>query len=317
MRITYGLSCLNKSTSPPAVVSIGVFDGVHLGHCAILAANLRRSTELGAVPTVVTFSGHPKELLLGRGPRTLTSLEHRLELFAEAGIEHTLVLEFNDELRSKCAEDFVRQDLEGALGARAFVLGFDSKFGRNREGTPERLTAMGLDVEVVAAVLLKGRAVSSTAIREAVSLGDLESAALMLGRPVVVHGRVVHGNGLGAGIGFPTANLDQDHELAPPRGVYATRVTLLDRRNEAGDPAMFDGVTNIGYRPTITGEPLADAALVMEVHVFDFDADIYGERAALEFVAFLRGEKRFDSVDELKLAIAGDIKRAKQLLSRL
>lgn len=320
MRITRGLASLHQAkaqeANPPAVVSIGVFDGVHLGHRAILATNLQRAAELGATPTVVTFSGHPKELLLGRGPRTLTSLEHRLELFADAGIEHTLVLDFNDGLRSKSAEDFVNEDLVGALAAKAFVLGFDSKFGRDREGTPARLDAMGLDVTVVEAVQLRGRAVSSTAIREAVSLGDFDAAQRMLGRPVVVHGRVVHGNGLGAGIGFPTANLDLDHELVPPKGVYATRIALLDRKDDGGAVALLNGVTNIGHRPTITGEPLANAEPIVEVHVFDFDKDIYGERATLEFVAFLRGEQRFGSVDELKLAIVADVKRAKMLLQQ-
>ena len=320
MRITSGLASLHQlaaeTANKPSVISIGVFDGVHLGHRAILASNLRRAGEMDAVPTVVTFSGHPKELLLGRGPRTLTSLDHRLDLFAQAGIEHTLVLDFNDGLRSKSAEEFVRKDLVGALAAKAFVLGFDSKFGRDREGTPERLESIGLDVEVVGAVRQGGRAVSSTAIREAVSLGDFDSAARMLGRPVVVHGRVVHGNGLGARIGFPTANLDLDHELTPPIGVYATRITLPDRAGKDGIAAPLDGVTNIGHRPTVAGEPLATDVPIIEVHLFDFDKDIYGERAALEFVCYLRGEQRFASVDELKLAIAADVKRAAALLGR-
>jgi riboflavin kinase/FMN adenylyltransferase len=314
--ITRGLADLHKGGAPNskgAVVSIGVFDGVHLGHRAILAANLKRATELGAIPTVVTFSGHPKQLLLGRAPLTLTSLEHRLALFAEAGIEHTVVLDFNDGLRSKAAQDFVREDLVGALGARAFVLGFDSKFGRDREGTPERLVGMGLDVEVVDAIRLDGRAFSSTAVREAVSLGDFAAAVRMLGRPLVVHGRVVHGSGRGAGIGFPTANMDLDHELVPPKGVYATRLTLLDRKGPDGAPPSLGSVTNIGHRPTIAGDPLADAVPVVEVHILDFDSDIYGERAALEFTLFLRGEKRFGSVDELKEAIAGDVRRAREI----
>ncbi|MFT6361620.1 MAG: riboflavin kinase/FMN adenylyltransferase [Planctomycetota bacterium] len=293
------------------MVSIGVFDGVHRGHRAILAANIARARSLDATPTVVTFSGHPKKLLLGRGPLTLTSLDHRLELFAEAGIEHTLVLDFNEDLRSKSAIDFVQRDLVEGLHARAFVLGFDSKFGRDREGTPERMRELGLDVEVVGAVGQGGRAVSSTAIREAVSLGDLDAAVRMLGRPVTVRGKVVHGNGRGAGIGFPTANLDLDHELVPPNGVYVTLITLLERRTESGQHPVLHSVTNIGLRPTIVGEPKAGSTPVVEVHVLDFHEDIYHERAALEFVQYLRPEQRFESIDALVEAIRKDVESAR------
>lgn len=297
------------------MVSIGVFDGVHRGHRAILTANIARARSIDATPTVVTFSGHPKKLLLGRGPLTLTSLNHRLDLFAEAGIEHTLVLDFNEDLRSKSAADFVQLDLVEGLRAKAFVLGFDSKFGRDREGTPERMRELGLDVEVVEAVGQGGRAVSSTAIREAVSLGDLDAAARMLGRPVTVHGKVVHGNGRGAGIGFPTANLDLDHELVPPNGVYVTLVKLLGRQTDPGPATVLHSVTNIGHRPTIAGDPKAGSTPVVEVHVLDFQGDIYGERAALEFVEYLRPEQRFESVDALKLAIHKDVESARRRLA--
>ena len=313
MKVTRGLAALAAAGADAqgAVVSIGVFDGVHLGHRAILAANIERARELGATPTVVTFSGHPKKLLLGRGPLTLTSLDHRLELFARAGIEHALVLDFNEDLRSKSAGDFVRLDLVEGLGATAFVLGFDSKLGRDREGTPELLRGMGLDVQVVGAVGHGGRAVSSTAIREAVSLGDLGAAARMLGRPVTVHGEVVHGNGRGAGIGFPTANLDLDHELVPPNGVYASLITLL---GDEGPGAVLHSVTNIGHRPTIAGDPEAGSTPVVEVHVLDFEGDLYGQRAALEFVEYLRPEQRFESVEDLQQAIAKDVLRSRTLL---
>jgi riboflavin kinase/FMN adenylyltransferase len=199
---------------PPggSVVSVGVFDGVHLGHQAILRGNLIRARELGAQPTVVTFGQHPKSVLLGRAPRTLTSLEHRLELFRRAGIAHTLVLTFDEELRRIPARVFAEEVLVRELGARKFVLGFDSKFGKDREGTPEYLQSLGLDVEIAPKVKVAGRAVSSSAIREAVELGDLEAASRMLGRPVAVYGDVVRGDALGRELGFPTANLDLHHE---------------------------------------------------------------------------------------------------------
>ena len=292
------------------MVSVGVFDGVHQGHLAILEANRASADRLGALSTVVTFRGHPKALLLGHAPSTLTSLEHRLELFSEAGIEHAVVLDFDAELRAMDAETFAERLLLGALDARAFVLGFDSKFGRDREGTPEALAARGLRVEVVPPVLVDGRAVSSTAIREAVSLGDLSGAERMLGRPVTLLGTVVHGDGRGRGLGFPTANLDLDHELAPPTGVWATLVQVLD------DPKWpwLDAVTNIGHRPTLHGNPTDGDTAVVEVHILDFEGDLYGRRAAVEFVAYLRPERRFEGLEALKAAIAQDVHAARAAL---
>lgn len=289
------------------MVSVGVFDGVHLGHRAILRANVERARELGARSVVVTFRDHPKAVLLGRAPRTLTSLEHRLELFRRAGIDHTLALTFDDELRRVPAADFARTWLAGRLAARKLVLGFDSKFGRGREGTPEHLRELGYDVEVVPEVVVGGRPVSSTAIREAVELGDLRGAANMLGRPVAVYGDVVAGDAIGRTIGFPTANLDLHHELFPPPGVYACRVRRADPSLD-GCPA----VTNIGFRPTLAGERPKTARI--EVHLLDFSGDLYGEFLEVEFEALLRGEVRFASLEELQAQIALDVERARIVL---
>jgi riboflavin kinase/FMN adenylyltransferase len=299
-----------SAPSGGSVVSIGVFDGVHRGHQAILARNVAAARELGAVPTVLTFRRHPKRLLLGRAPRTLTTLEHRLELFARAGIGHAVALTFDDELRQTAAEEFARGIADEALGARCFVLGFDSKFGRDRRGTPELLQELGYEVEVVPKVVVGERAVSSTAIREAVELGDLEGASRMLGRPVSVLGLVVHGANLGARIGFPTANLDLHHELHPPPGVYACRARLT---RSGSPPLELDGVANLGFRPTVADE-LPDRPQ-LEVHLFDFEEDIYGERMELEFVARLRGEQRFEGVEALVGQIERDVARARELLA--
>ncbi|TAJ15932.1 MAG: riboflavin biosynthesis protein RibF [Planctomycetota bacterium] len=292
-----------------AVASIGVFDGVHIGHQATLAANVRRSRELGLVPSVVTFRRHPKRVLLGRAPRTLTSLEHRLELFARAGIEQCLALEFDEALREMPAEEFTRIHLIEGLRAREFVLGFDSKFGLDRRGGPELLRALGYPVHVVDEVRVAGRAVSSTVIREAVELGDLTAAAAMLGRPVSVLGRVIHGDARGRTIGFPTANLDLHHELHPPIGVYACRVWRLDRAGANGLAA----VANIGLRPTVQRD--APALPTVEVHVLDFDADLYGERLEVAFVARLRNEMRFDGLDALRAQVERDVAIARTLLA--
>ncbi len=293
-----------------SVISIGVFDGVHLGHRAILEANVRSARARGAEAAVVTFRRHPKHLLLGRAPRTLTPLDHRLELFARIGIDHAVALTFDDELRNLAAPDFVRGICVEGLGGQNFVLGFDSKFGRDRGGTPASVAALGYDVEVVDKVLVHGRAVSSTAIREAVELGDLAAASGMLGRPVSVIGRVVRGQARGRELGFPTANLDPHHGLHPPPGVWASRIRILGSKTP---PTTYDGVTNIGFRPTLGGE--RPATPLIEAHLFDFAGDLYGQRLEVEFHAFLRGERRFASLDELRSRIALDADEARRILA--
>ena len=298
------------------MISLGVFDGVHLGHAAILAANVARAQELGACPTVVTFRGHPKEVLLGRAPRTLTTLDHRLELFRRSGIEHTLVLSFDDDLRNTSATDFAKDLLMDQLGGRALVLGFDSKFGRNQEGTPELLRQIGFPVEVVDKVVVDQRAVSSTAIREAVGLGDLDGAGAMLGRPVSVLGTVIHGSALGRTLGFPTANLDLHHELHPPAGVYAGRAHLLSSDSAHDVEETHLAVCNVGLRPTIQDqEPRALGELLVEVHLLDYEGDVYGRRLELEFTQHLRNERRFEGLDALKAQIRLDVDAARTALA--
>lgn len=309
MIVSHDLDRLPLEGCPGAVVSIGVFDGVHLGHQAILTHNVRQAAERDARPTVVTFRGHPKAVLLGHAPRTLTTLEHRLELFRRAGISHTLVLAFDEYLRDTSAEEFARVILVEKLGAEHFVLGFDSKFGRGREGGPEFLRELGFSVEVVPKVEVDQRGVSSSAIREAVELGDLDGAARMLGRPVAVFGEVVHGRNLGAELGFPTANLDLHHELHPPTGVYVCHARLARGRGDAR--STYPAVANIGFRPTVGGRP--DPEPLVEVHLLDFSGDLYGESLELEFVTRLRGERRFESQDALRAQIAEDVAQARDL----
>lgn len=298
---------------PGAVVSLGVFDGVHLGHRAILARNVAVARELGLRPTVVTFRDHPKRVLLGRAPRTLTTLEHRLEHFRRAGIDHTLALAFDDALRETSADRFVDRVLVSALRAEAFVLGFDSKFGQGRRGGPELLRQRGFPVEVVPKVLVGQRAVSSTAIREAVELGDLAGAARMLGRPVSVLGHVVHGQELGRTLGFPTANLDLAHELHPPPGVYACRARVIREPERGLQEVRRPAVTNIGFRPTVDGEAAQEPTL--EVHMLDFEGDLYGRVLELEFVERLREEQRFPNLDALREQIGRDVAEARRRLA--
>ncbi|MEM7518005.1 MAG: riboflavin biosynthesis protein RibF, partial [Planctomycetota bacterium] len=263
--------------------------------------------------TVVTFGSHPKKVLLGHSPRTLTSLEHRLELFRRAGIELALVLEFDEVLRSTSAEQFADELLIQKLGTRAFVLGFDSKFGEGRRGTPEFLRARGYDVEVVDKVDIDGRGVSSTAIREAVELGDLESAARMLGRRVSVLGDVIRGEQIGRKLGFPTANLDLHHELHPPAGVYACWVRSgRCAKTVPGLDGPVPAVCNIGFRPTVA--QAAPTRPTVEVHLLDFEGDLYDTVLETEFIGRLRSEQRFDGLEALKAQIARDITAARTLL---
>ncbi len=309
MKTTRSIAELASPPPEGSVVSIGVFDGVHRGHQAILAANVARARELGAVPTVLTFAGHPKEVLLGRSPRTLTTLEHRLELFRRAGIAHTVVLEFDQRLREVPAEQFVDEILIRGLGARAFVLGFDSKFGRERRGTPALLESLGFDVTVVDKVLAAQRAVSSTAIREAVELGDLAGAAEMLGRDPSVLGVVIHGDALGRQLGFPTANLDLQHELHPPPGVYYGWAGVYE---DGKVEHCFGAVANIGFRPTVHGERPERPRI--EVHLLDFQGDLYGQAIEFVFLGRLRGEQRFPDLEALKAQIRLDLAVARRKL---
>lgn len=312
MIVTRDIQDLAAPTPAGSVVSIGVFDGVHLGHEAILRANVARAQQLGAVPTVVTFTSHPKGVLLGRAPRTLTSLEHRLELFARQGIEHTLALEFDESLRTTPAAAFAHEILEGRLAARSLVLGFDSKFGQNREGTPEKLRELGFDVEMVPKVVVDERAVSSTAIREAVELGDLEGAARMLGRPVTLHGRVVRGARIGRTLGFPTANLDLHHQLHPPPGVYACQAHAAAPETGGVRILSRPAACNIGFRPTVDGD--RPEFPLVEVHLLDFEGDLYEHSLEVEFVQFLRPEMRFSGLDALREQIRVDTEAVRKLL---
>jgi len=312
VRITRDRHGLGPPNPGGAVVSIGVFDGVHLGHQAILRANVAKAREIGAEATVVTFGAHPKQVVLGHAPRTLTTLDHRLELFERGAIRHALVLPFDDEIRRTPAEAFIRDLLIEGLGARHFVLGFDSHFGKDRAGNAQLLERLGHGVSVVPMVVVGQRGVSSTAIREAVNLGDLTSAERMLGRPVTVLGRVVRGSQLGRQLGYPTANLDLQHELHPPVGVYACRAHVLVGRRVGESLGSWDAVCNIGFRPTVTGQ--APEAPVVEAFLLDFEGDLYGRRIELEFVAPLRGEKAFAGLEALKAQIAADVDAARLVL---
>jgi riboflavin kinase/FMN adenylyltransferase len=312
------LQVLDGRTALPAafqgngcVATVGVFDGVHLGHFHVLRQVVLRARERDLQSVMVTFAGHPKSVLLGQAPATVTSLDHRLLLFRRAGIDATLVLEFTPELRELTAEQFTTGILLDGLGVRELVFGFDSKFGKDRGGNPESLRPLaahqGFMLTEVPPLLLEGRAVSSTAVREAVQLGDFAKAGIMLGRPASLLGTVVAGDHRGRGLGFPTANLDLHHELQPPPGVYATLVRITGQ-----EPLeLLPAVANLGQRPTF-----ADAGRSIEVHLLDFDGDLYGRVLEVFFLAKLREERTFEDATQLSTQIRRDCAAARATIDR-
>ncbi len=302
MRVLRGLEALpDPARAAGCAATVGVFDGVHLGHFVVLRRVVERAAAQRVRPVMVTFAGHPKGVLLGHAPPTVTSLEHRLLLFERSGIELAAVLEFTPELRELTAGQFVRRVLIEGLGLRELVFGFDSKFGRDRGGNPESLAPLarqlGFAITEVPPLMLKGHPVSSTAVREAVTLGDLAAAATMLGRPVSVLGTVVRGDGRGLALGFPTANLDLHHELHPPEGVYAAFARV--------GGALRPAVINIGRRPTFDGTQRQ-----FEVHLLNWSGDLYGRDLEVFLLEKLREERTFPDRNALTAQIGADAARA-------
>ena len=285
------------------MATVGVFDGVHLGHFHVLRQVVQRAEKLGVTPAMVTFAEHPKMTLTGKAPPTVTSLEHRLLLFERAGIALTLVLEFDETLRNLTANDFVLEILLEGLGLREMVFGFDSKFGKDRGGNHESLGPLAADLNFglyeVSPVRLNGKAISSSAVREAVQLGKLQKAATMLGRPVGVLGTVVPGEGRGTKLGYPTANLDLHHELKPPQGVYGA-LTLTE------DGILRPSMVNIGTRPSFT----VNQETVVEIHILDFEGDLYTNTLEVFFLDRIREEKAFPNPDLLVKQLHQDFQEA-------
>ncbi len=290
------------------VVAIGNFDGVHLGHRSLLRLAVDCALERGLQSTALTFRPHPLKLLFPeRRIFLITSEERKAKLIAECGIDSLVIAPFTHAFADLTAREFAGGVLAGRLGAAAVVVGENYTFGRNREGDIARLRELGKEygfaVIIAPPHLVDGELVSSTKIREAIMRGEIERASRFLGRPCAIVGKVVRGKGRGRGIGFPTANLVSEIELYPRQGVYAVWVEIGGER--------YPGVVNIGYNPTF-----GDTGLTVEAHILDFAADLYGQKLKIIFVAYLRGEKKCHDIDELKMMIAADIVRARQLLAR-
>ena len=296
---------------PPTVVAVGTFAIVHRGHEVLLGRARDEAGRLGAVPAVVTFDHHPietlrPELALCR----LATLEQRCELLDAAGIVETLVIPFTEEVGFMTPEAFVRAAVLDGLRAAKVVVGEDFRFGHDRAGDVSTLQDLGsrwgFEAESVALVLGNGRKISSSDIRRMIGIGAVDEAAELIGRPYRLAGRVVHGDKRGRELGFPTANLGSDERAClPALGVYAARWRWRGR--------TIDGVVNVGVRPTFD-DPATVKRPVVEIHIFDFAEDLYGQPGEIEFVARIRDEIRFESVDALVDRMHDDASRARRIL---
>ena len=292
----------------PVCLAIGVFDGVHLGHQAVIRRALEDAKAAGGTAVVVTFDPHPVRVMRPhQAPRLLTSTRHKAQLIERLGVSDLLVLPFTPELSAMAPEAFVRALYGACRPLLEICVGHTWSFGKNRAGNLELLKKMGdelgFDEIGLPAVEIGGEIASSTAVRAAVEAGDLERAARFLGRDFTILGTVVHGDHLGRTIGFPTANLSAHNEQFPPNGVYAVEALCESR--------VLPGVVNIGVRPTIA---TASGERVLELHLFDFTADIYGQEVEVAFRRFLRPEQKFADLDALKAQIARDVADARRVM---
>lgn len=298
MKKQFGLE--NIVRDDQAVLTVGTFDGVHLGHQAILRYLRERADRVGGVPTVVSFDPHPREVVTGEHVPLLTTLDERAALLREHGIERFVVLPFTRDLSNLSPEDYVDQVLIGTIGLREIVIGYDHRFGKDRAGdrsTLERLgDEHGFSVDVIPEQLVRDQTVSSSAIRRLLQAGDVSGAAAMLGRSYTLTGLVVRGDQRGRAIGYPTANLrvHGERKLVPALGVYAV---FVERDGE-----RLGGMMNVGRRPTFE----TDGAVSAEVHLFDFDGDLYGQRLVVHFVRRLRDEVKFDGIETLVARLRED-----------
>ncbi len=293
-------------------IAIGNFDGVHLGHRQVIRTAGDMARSLKAPWGVLTFEPHPRMYFQRNAPPfRLTPFHLKAQIIAEMGVDFLMVLHFDEQLSRQTADDFVDEVLADGLGARHVVCGFDFVFGHKRGGNSaflrEKGDAMGFATTSVGVILDDdGSVISSTRVREMLTAGNPRGAAKLLGRPHEIAGRVAHGDQRGRTIGFPTANIELDQDNRPTTGVYAIRACIEDE----DDPVWYDGVANLGRRPTVTD----DTRVVLETHLFDFSGDIYGKHLRVALIDYLRPEKKFDGLEALTAAIREDSETARRLL---
>ncbi len=299
-------------SSRPTVVALGIFDGLHKGHKAVLRRLKRVAGDSRAESCVVTFDPHPARILSSKNPPPmLVSTQHKLRLLAYAGIDKTVVIRFTKVFSKMTARRFIVDILVKRLRVKTLVIGKNFLFGAKKSGTIRHMKRWGKEygftVETVRPVLSKGEIVSSTRIRNLIMAGNLTEARRLLGRDISILGTVKKGSRRGRILGFPTANLDLHHEAIPPSGVYIVKVFV--------DSRVYRGILNIGFRPTFNATEKPHEASV-EVHIFGFNREIYGKDVEVVFLKKIRRERRYKSRDHLRLRIAQDIRIAKRYFKR-
>lgn len=295
-----------------SAIALGFFDGVHSGHQAVIGNAIAEAKRQDLKPCLVTFRDHPRTLTQGTTPLLLTMIEQRLKLFADLGVETTLVLSFTEELCRLSPEDYVKNILVGAMGAKLISVGYNHHFGRNREGDATLLTrlgeCLGFSVKVASPIFVDGMEVSSSKIRDAISSGNMTLAKKLLSRPYAIVGSVVEGAGRGKTLGFPTANiLSKAYQVMPSNGVYAGLINI-------DNADAIACVINIGVRPTFTQSELGNdptSKPLVEVHILDFSKDIYGQNVSVSFCQYLRAEQKFQTIATLKTQILADCDTAR------
>lgn len=311
MKREFGLN--ETTTNQEAVVTVGTFDGVHRGHQAILQYLIERADQREGISTVVSFDPHPREVVHGDAVPLLTTVEERAALLEAYGLERFVVIPFTPAFARLSPEDYVREILLQRVGLKEIVIGYDHRFGRNREGDQALLEQMGhahgFSVDVIPAQEVDHDVVSSSKIRDVLAQkGDVQHARDMLGHNYTLRGTVEEGEGRGRQLGYPTANLaiHDERKLVPRIGVYATRVRIGDAR------PVYGGMMNIGRRPTFEGMDVT-----VEVHLLDFAGPLYGETLHVEFLQRLRDEQKFDSPDALVAQLSSDEEHCRSVLNSI
>ncbi|QFU21780.1 bifunctional riboflavin kinase/FAD synthetase [Shewanella eurypsychrophilus] len=289
------------------VLTIGNFDGVHRGHAEVITKLVKKARQLNVPATLMTFEPQPQEMFRGdKAPARLSILRDKIVLLEELGIDRLVCINFNEKFANLPAEAFIENLLVNSLGVKYLVIGDDFCFGKQRQGNFKMLKDAGekhqFAVVSTQSFVLGDKRVSSTEIRKQLAQGNLEQARRLLGHPFTLCGKVAHGEKLGRTLGFPTANVALKRQVSPVRGVFAVKIHW-------DDSDIYEGVANVGFRPTVNGQ-----VCQLEVHLFDFDGDLYGRTVEVELVAKIRDEQPFKSLDALKKQINNDANKAKDLL---
>ncbi len=300
---------------PNACVTIGTFDGVHIGHQKIISRLQEVATQHGGETVILTFFPHPRMILHpdDQNIKLISTLNEKAEKLAEHGIDHLIITPFTRDFSNLSPEEYIREILVNKIGIKQIVIGYDHRFGKDRKGGLEELQHFSADftymVEEIPEQDINDVAVSSTKIRNAILSGDVETANDFLGYPFQLRGKVIKGDQIGRTLGFPTANLfiEESYKLIPSDGIYAVRLDIMNGNEPAEQVA---GMAYIGDRPTING-----MSRNIEVNIFDFNKDIYGRMIRMQFLKYLRGDQKFNSLDELKEQLKRDEKAARTFLS--